>query len=150
MKSQKLYFFKVSAHCTTFNPILRLLKGGGGACMSLSRNNPAYLKNSISKNKIISVANGFGYFFSKNSHISVIFEPNMTFCFVSIFVKIENTRHAIHIIWVFKHKFIAIMIRYIYYEWAKRTKFLLAVIYRSPRWHSNGSKRFKENRKKCE
>ena len=36
------------------------------------------------------------------------------------------------------------------YEWAKRTKFLLAVghiyiyIYKSPRWHSNSSKTFRK------
>ena len=33
------------------------------------------------------------------------------------------------------------------YEWAKRTKFLLAVIYGSPRRHSDSSKTFKKNRK---
>ena len=35
------------------------------------------------------------------------------------------------------------------YVWAKRTSYLLAVIYRSPRRHSNSSKTFKKNRKKC-
>ena len=35
----------------------------------------------------------------------------------------------------------------IYYEWAKRTKFLLAVIYGSPRRHLNSSKTFKKDRK---
>ena len=34
------------------------------------------------------------------------------------------------------------------YGWAKRTKFLLAVIYGSPWQHSNGSKTLKKNQKK--
>ena len=35
-----------------------------------------------------------------------------------------------------------------HYEWAKQTKFLLAVKYRSPGWHSNSSKTLRKIRKK--